>query len=81
MDDHVPRWLVTDYDVPGSNRTSARAFVEMLACAKAERFIGNLAAPSTHAICSQRHAARKSSRANCEDALGRHFEVPRWPLY
>ena len=79
MDDYVPRWLVTDYDTPRANRTSARALVALYACAKAERFVGNVAAPSTHAICHQRHASRKSNRSGrtgCEDALGRHVSPP-----
>ena len=83
MDDYVPRWLVTDYDMPGSNRTSARALVELYVCAKAELFVGNVATPSTHAVCHQRHASRKSNlmsgksgRAGCEDALGRHVLPP-----
>jgi hypothetical protein len=80
MDDYIPRWLVTDYDMPGSNRTSARALVELLACAKAERFLGNVAAPSTHAVCHHRHASRKagpkSNRMACEDALGRQALPP-----
>ena len=81
MDDYVSRWLVTDYDVRGSNRTSARALVELLVCAKAERFVGNIFAPSTHAICHQRHASRKASplksnRMGCEDALGRRASLP-----
>ena len=79
MDDYVPRWLVTDYDTPGTNRTSARALVALYACAKAERFVGNVAAPSTHAVCHQRHASRKSNRSGrtgCEDALGRLVSPP-----
>ena len=81
MDEHVPRWLVTDYDLPSSNRTSARAMIELLTCAKGERFVGNVAAQSTHTVCSQRHASRKSSRSTCEDAFGRQVVPPRWSFF
>lgn len=81
MDEHVPRWLVTDYDLPGTNRTSARALIELLACAKAEHFVGNVAAQSTHTVCSQRHVSRKSSHAMCEDAFGRQPLPSRWSFF
>jgi len=76
---YVPRWLVTDYDTVESNATEALAAVEAEVCAHAQRFVGNLAAASTHAICRRRRASgrRRSRQASaagwlvCEDALGR----------
>lgn len=77
--DLVPPWLVVDFDVVGSNGTEALAAVEMEVCAHAQRFVGNLAAASTHRICRRRRTIdrRRASKAPargsqaCQDALGR----------
>ena len=79
VDEYLPRWLVTDYDTVESNATEALAAVEAEVCAHGQRFVGNLAAASTHWICRRRRAMekRRSKRANgwhaCEDALSRSF--------
>ena len=77
MDDPVPRWLVTDYDTPTSNDTYARSLIEADVCARAERFVGNLAAPATHAVCGRRsQLSRAGSREqHCSDALGRELKA------
>lgn len=75
MDDLVPPWYRTDFDTPSEHATHARHFVELRLCARARRFIGNLAAPSTHAVCQMR--GRKSS---CDDAFGRTLP-PRWAFF
>lgn len=80
LDRFVPRWLVTDYDTSDSNTTEALAAVEAEVCAHAQRFVGNLAAASTYAICRRRRAIekRKSKKgaarfavSPCEDVLSR----------
>ena len=87
MEEHVPAWYVTDYDAQAESETHARALVESRLCVKARRFVGNLAAPSTHSICRWRAQAKASSdHANgartrsppCKDALGR--ALPRGVL-
>ena len=51
-------WLPeADFDTPSERSTHARSFVELQVCARARRFVGNLAAPSTHAVCHFREVA------------------------
>ena len=80
LDDLVPSWYATDFDTPEERDTHARSVVESRVCARARRFIGNFAAPSTHAICHLRNAAARgkhggngasSGRVACEDAWRR----------
>ena len=85
MDDHVPPWYATDIDTPLERTTHARSMVELRVCARARRFVGNLAAPSTHAICNMRGTSKGGGRAGraptgCEDALGRTLPA-RWAFF
>ena len=85
MDDHVPPWYATDFDTPLERTTHARSMVELRVCARARRFVGNLAAPSTHAICNLRGSSKGGGRAGrappgCEDALGRTLPA-RWAFF
>ena len=83
MDDHVPPWYAADYDTPSERATHARSAVEQRLCARARRFVGSLAAPSTHAIC---HLRQKGGRGGsggpppCGDALGRTLPA-RWAFF
>lgn len=87
MEDVVPSWYQVDYDTPETRFTLAREYVELLVCAQAERFIGNLAAPSTHAVCSMSGRGSKGagggerSRERCIDALGRQIQTGQWSFY
>ena len=51
LEELVPPWYMADFDSVGSSATPAREAVELQVCAHAERFIGNLAAPSTNEVC------------------------------
>ena len=85
LEDLVPKWYRLDYDTIETTETLAREYVELLVCAQSERFIGNLAAPSTHAVCSLRgrsvrlREGRDAER--CEDALGREIHFSRWHFF
>ena len=79
MDDHMPPWYLLDFDTPSEHDTHARALAELRVCSRARRFIGNLAAPSTHSVCQMREQSLRSKArgrsdrrgGGCEDALGR----------
>ena len=81
IDDHIPKWYEADFDTPTEHDTHARSIIELHVCARARRFVGNLAAPSTHAVCQLRVASarvrggQKSSVSprQCIDALGRRL--------
>jgi len=79
MDDFVPPWYTTDFDTPSDRATHARSAVELRLCAKANRFVGSLAAPSTHAVCHLR-GAKAAGGGACDDALGRALPA-RWGLF
>ena len=85
IEDIMPAWYRVDYDTPETVETLAREYVEVSVCAQAERFVGNLAAPSTHAVCAlsgrgvRNYAGRDVER--CEDALGREIQLSKWHFF